>query len=175
MTRKANANFLDIEAEHEKDIKATGLEAFRTSLTLIEHRISIANAALCTWKASKIEKIKNNYSSVSLDQTPSSSTPSKNLYHSHTPNITSTEENNPYIVTKARTSAEERATDKINHSPDITMVPGKVNIARDTSRAQQYTTGKPSTQPKNPDTAPSGQHRSYLRNTKTQLEVNKTL
>ena len=64
MTRKANANFLDIEAEHEKDIKATGLEAFRTSLTLIEHRISIANAALCTWKASKIEKIKNNFSSV---------------------------------------------------------------------------------------------------------------
>ena len=62
--------------------------------------------------------------SVSLDQTPSSSTPSKNLHHSHTPNITSTEENNPDhgprttgnnpTQTKVRTIAKRRAKDKNN-------------------------------------------------------------
>ena len=59
------------------------------------------------------------------------------------------------MVTKARTNAEKRATDKNNQSPDITMVSSEVNVAQnepdttsslpeahqDASRGQQYTTG----------------------------------
>ena len=70
MTLKANANFLDIEADHEDDIEATELDAFRTSLTLIEHRIAIANAALCTWKASKIQKIINMLNKAKANNQP---------------------------------------------------------------------------------------------------------
>ena len=69
MTLKA-ANFLDIEANHGDDIEATELDAFRTSLNLIEHRISIANAALCKWKASKIEKIINMLNKAKANNQP---------------------------------------------------------------------------------------------------------
>ena len=34
------------------------------------------------------------------------------------------------MVTKSRTNAEKRATDKNNQSPDITTVPSEVNIAQ---------------------------------------------
>ena len=50
----ANGNFLEIEAEHRNDIEAAELAAFRTSLALIEHRISVANAALAWTTLSRV-------------------------------------------------------------------------------------------------------------------------
>ena len=56
--------------------------------------------------------------SVSLDQTPSSNTPSKNLHHSHTPNITSTEENNPTSTWTIASNSSLGLTPALNGTAD---------------------------------------------------------
>ena len=52
MTLEANANLLDIEAEHRNDIEAPKLAAFRTSLTNIVGRTAEAYTTLWAWTAS---------------------------------------------------------------------------------------------------------------------------
>ena len=54
---EANATLLEIKSEHREDIKASELAALGTSLTTIEHKMAMADDALCDWKTSKREEL----------------------------------------------------------------------------------------------------------------------
>ena len=131
---------LDTRRQHFVQSRRAELDAFRTSLTKIERKTSTAYTATPIMLSSRAQQpriIDTSTISKEDDDTPKAGLPPAK--------IRARLMNQTQDIPLPR-PPPGRATDKLNHSPDITAVPSEVSIAQDTSRGQQNTPGKPSTQ-----------------------------